>query len=229
VRNVIIEKSGSDDLIFVDSDCLIPPQSIHRLILGAEMGGDIIGGISVLKLDDAHPNLTAFSYTESGKGVNISLVNKEMPLTLLFPTWLIGKRWFVTVVSTGLSYYRSLVFDKLRFELDPEINEDVLLCLKANDLGFKIVADFGLWYEHYPLKYKIFDIPDYRWKLLFYLPFERKGKRLTLSLKVVDLLRQHFNFNYTDSTKVSKMWSNRRVPIGKKEEFKKDDNMFEKW
>jgi cellulose synthase/poly-beta-1,6-N-acetylglucosamine synthase-like glycosyltransferase len=176
VRNLIVDNTGSEDIIFVDSDCLIPPYSIKRLIGGAEMGGDIIGGITVMKLKVKHPTITAFTYTESGIGANIGLINEKIPLTLLLPAWLFGKRWLVTVVGTGLSYYKRKVLDKVKFELDPEINEDVNLCTRANELGFRVVADFGLWYEHLPLKYEILDIPDVRWKLLVYLPIEKPSR-----------------------------------------------------
>jgi len=165
-RNLVIDsRIPKTDLVFVDSDCVPPPNAIEKLLdMRDRLKGDIVGGITIVH--GGHrinrygkrkiiPVFSAYhKVTKRATFIPIPYAytkNKAMAL----PVWLREKVIRVVAMATGLVLITNKVLEKVRFKVDYKLGEDVRFFWDASDLGFNVYCNTGLWYDHLHYKYRI--------------------------------------------------------------------------
>lgn len=148
-RNIIRQRSDPHDLLFIDSDIFPPRNCIQRLLEGRQMGADIISGVYpyCLPLDIRR---LGFSATIHHGDQGLTMQDGD----IYFDAGLMGTRQWIKYCGMGLSLIRRRVLDKLMFMASPELidsywGEDTYFCKRADKLGFRIMADYGLFAKHW--------------------------------------------------------------------------------
>lgn len=147
VRNAII-KASKNDLIFIDGDCFPPPDAVFKLLAMRDYyKADICGGVSIGGRLTFCATVGKFAEDQDlmpvGKieGNKITIPRYEQPI------------FKVEWIGHGLILICRKVFDKLKYEFSQGEGEDLFFCYRANLLGFRLLADISLWYEHYRYNY----------------------------------------------------------------------------
>jgi len=164
--NTLARISSPHNLIGIEHDCGASQDAISRLISSA-VKSDIVAGITVtlgerrnLKLEGGAiasflnlPQVTAVIKTTDG----FHTIAKSTPgFQLIFvPKVLHGKTIEVDGVATGLIYLSRKVLDSISFDTDDFTSADLAFCTKAKKVGFKVLVDTSLWYDHYHYEYKM--------------------------------------------------------------------------
>lgn len=146
-RNEIAEKAaenGFDYVFFVDSDCVIPPNALERLVAHDK---DIVAGMYFRK---THPYAPVV-YKENAHG--------SYDVILDYP-----KDQLIEVdgIGMGVCLIKTSVFKKIEHPFDalaatddhPAINgEDLAFCKRAKSAGVKIHVDTGIQALHQTTRY----------------------------------------------------------------------------
>lgn len=183
IRNFIIEKKAPNtNLIFLDSDCILPSNAIQRF-LKMTYRGDICSATTIHAISNYYAefgNLTKQQLlnlcrnptylTETLKQVaslNFSLkmnVRGEIETfhsnnnIIYLPKQIRNK--IIPVIFCGFCcvLIKNTVLKSLKIDMTPSrhdnLSEDSIFCLDARKLGFKIVVDTGLWADHIRFSYE---------------------------------------------------------------------------
>lgn len=166
VRNQFLDKvSGRWHMMMLDSDCIPPLDGVERLFSMVEgNGAGIAAGITIIatgKLIDRAgkikpieniPEVTAFIQA-SGKFRTIGRVSFDRPDLVKLPANRIGI-FTVDVVGTGMCMINKAL-GNLRFTYSEGLGEDFLFCQKVASLGYPVVVDTTLWYDHLHYEYRL--------------------------------------------------------------------------
>jgi hypothetical protein len=175
-RNLIASKSVNE-LVFIDSDCGATSGSLERLLeMRSRPGVGIAGGVTIGSM--GHTILYAGwgeskPFTVTSNEVLISAFRKNrqnsfehaginegenivrIPLERM-------KIWDVDIVGMGLSVIAPEIYKRFQFEpfhRGPDgalwQGEDLSMCFKAAQHGFKVLADLSLIYAHWKYRYSV--------------------------------------------------------------------------
>lgn len=145
-RNSLCEqalKIGADAILWLDSDMLIPPDAMVRLMKHIEEGKDIVSGLYFNRKPDYRPTLFKSLDVENGKckftdyndypkdsvfeidGCGFGCVAMRVPI--LTKMVLEKGNWFAPAYNSG---------------------EDIAFCIRAKELGYKIWCDSSIKFGH---------------------------------------------------------------------------------
>lgn len=143
-RNVLVEqalKSNAEYVLFIDSDVVIPPMAIQRMISHNQ---DIVSGVYYVR----HDPITPAVWMESA-----DLPGKYNPVTAMTENALIE----VHAIGMGCCLIHRRVFDHLQKPYfkwtvsddgESGVSEDFHFCRIAREAGFHIYIDTGVQCEH---------------------------------------------------------------------------------
>ena len=156
-RNMLIQWSKPDTVLFIDHDNFPPPFTILRLRETAYLGGDISGGIyEFYQKDMKDPDGPGrIGYTcffidkETGEYYHSCLDRKGLFGGMAEEV--LGNRVYCDGVSMGTTLIQRKVFKDTRFTIPwgTDQTDDTTFCLDAATKGHKSVADFGCLVKHW--------------------------------------------------------------------------------
>jgi len=148
-------KLGTEYLIFIDDDVIIPPNTITKLINIADQGKDIVAGVYYTKQIPPEPLIFKGRGTGCFKNWKIGEIIDDldgvgMGLTLLRTAIFkkIKKPWFKTVESSRKLTNKGNLFYS--------VDESLYFCNKAISKGFKITVDTSIQGIHFDYKTNTF-------------------------------------------------------------------------
>jgi len=156
-------KENKTDLLFIGSDCFPTKDSINKLIELFRKGADIAAGITLVggaqtqikgRLIKGIPVLSAYSFDKiTGKFHSLSRIKKDKPYVSMLGVGYLNKIVEVDGIGTGLSLIKKEVLDNVSFGISKRYGEDLYFCMKARMLGYKIMIDTSLLYNHWHYSY----------------------------------------------------------------------------
>lgn len=153
LRNTLIKWSKPDTVFFNDHDNFNPPVSIKRLREGLALGASIAAGpYAFFQKDPSEKkgkiSFTTFYLKEDKKLYALTL---QGGLKGYFPLEMFGKRMWVDAVACGCTMMSRELLDELQFFVPHEtsMSDDTAFCLKAREMGHRIISDLGLFVQHW--------------------------------------------------------------------------------
>jgi len=157
-------RNSHTDTVFIGSDCFPPKDGMMKLIrLSEHYKADIGAGITLVGGAQANiqgilvkgiPVISAYTLNQkTGKFQSISRIKMDKPYVSLFPRMWMNKISKIDGIGTGFAIIKKKVLDKVPFKVNLRYGEDLFLCLNAKLMGFKIMVDTSLWYDHWHYSY----------------------------------------------------------------------------
>jgi len=164
-RNLLTKWSKPDEYVFFnDHDNFNPPVSIKRLMWALQHGADGAAGVYIFYQKnqyepEGHVGFTAF-FIHDRKMHHYS-INKT-GLEGVIPREMLGKYIWVDCVSMGAFLVKRKVLNDVPFftAFGTSMTDDTTFCLKARELGYRFIADFGLVVKHWGYDMYIKPISD---------------------------------------------------------------------
>lgn len=152
-RNLLIKWSRPDLVFFNDHDNFNPPVSIKRLRQGLALGASIAAGTYTFYQRDPGEDVGRICFTTfylKGDQQLHALSLKE-PMHGYFPLEIFGRRMWVDAVSCGCMMVKRELLDEQQFFVPygTPMTDDTAFCLKARELGHRIISDLGLVVRHW--------------------------------------------------------------------------------
>jgi len=149
-RNLMVQWSKPDMVFFNDADNFNPPVSIIRLYNGLRLGASGSAGVYVFRqFDEEGKERVGFTsfFLHEGKMRHLSMPGREG----LFPLEMFGRRLWMDAVACGCFLVKRELLDEVKFfvPFGTTMTDDTALCLKAREMGYKFIADFGLITQHW--------------------------------------------------------------------------------
>ena len=153
-RNLLTGWSKPDKYVFFnDHDNFSPPVCIKRLMRGIQLGADGAAGVYLFYQrnedeDAGHIGFTAF-FMADYKMHHYSLNSSGRSGTV--PTEMLGRRLWCDAVAMGSFLVKRELLDAVPFFVPygTTMTDDTALCLKAREKGYRFMADFGLFVQHW--------------------------------------------------------------------------------
>lgn len=161
VRNVVhcrklLTKWSKPDLVFFnDHDNFNPAVSIKRLQQGLALGASAAAGVYVFFQKSEGEKKGAIGFTsfflEGGKMYHFALSNVNRGS---LPLEMFGRRIWVDCISCGCLLIKRELLDEVAWFVPQgtSMTDDTAYCLKARELGHRLIADFGLIVDHWGYK-----------------------------------------------------------------------------
>ena len=143
-RNLGIEAASADLILFIDSDVLIPPDLLDR----------------VLDFFNHHPDVSILQGCYNHKPYYQNLLSQYKHFVFSFRGSLPGGV-YINYVHTACAAMRKSVFKKLRFNEDLKRREDIEFGLRCSEHGYRIYADPSLTVGH-KKRYDFFSYSNYQ-------------------------------------------------------------------
>ncbi len=156
-RNILIEMSTPDDILFMDHDNFSPPNTIRRLLQSSTLGADIVGAPYIFFQTKTGGGLGRTGFTAffiKPTEFHYIMIDRD-GYTGRFPRWIFGERLWVDAVGMGSTLIKRHVFDALRFKVRRQRTDDTDFCMRAGVMGYKILSDFGVVIQHWGFDLKI--------------------------------------------------------------------------
>ena len=170
VYNHLTELSRPDDLVIMEQDVEAPPDAVRRLTeMRDKLHGDITAGVTLVTGGEMRqhlwgggylkvtglPFVSACVYQPGGRRLQGISLQCNRVNSVRVPAALVNKVLVADGIATGLCLLTRRVMDAVQFETSNESSQDFYFCRRARDLGFRIVVDTGLWYEHRHYTYRV--------------------------------------------------------------------------
>jgi len=124
-RNICIERARSEYIFFWDSDIIMHPQALEKLVVAARAtGADVLS---------AKIHFLMIREFEEGWHALESLQNNAA-----------GGPEPASAVTMSATLIRRQVFEKVKFDPDLTLYEDLDFCLRARSMGFKVMEHGGI-------------------------------------------------------------------------------------
>jgi len=153
-RNLLADWSKPDLVFYNDHDNFNPPNSIKRLYDGLRLGADGTAGVYLFsQMDEETQKMMAtftsfFLHNNTLRGLTLK------GMTGLFPYELFSRRLWMDAISCGCFLVKREVLNQQKFFVPygTTLTDDTAFCLKARELGFRFIADFKLFVQHWGFK-----------------------------------------------------------------------------
>jgi hypothetical protein len=140
-------------VFFNDHDNFNPPVSIKRLRQGLALGASIAAGpYAFFQRDEGDKEgqvcFTTFYLKEDA---NLYALRLQGKMHGYFPLEMFGRRMWVDAVACGCTMMTRDLLDELQFFVPhgTAMSDDTAFCLKAREMGHKIISDLGLFVRHW--------------------------------------------------------------------------------
>jgi hypothetical protein len=174
--DILSQMSKPYDLMVIEHDNTVPPDSVKRLLKMVEMGADMCSGLTLMMGGNASyqladgsvfrvtgmPTFSAYSNAYMNQPIKdefgrpaVLQIGRQTPSfqVIYLPKVLANRIIKVGAIATGMVYLTRRIMDAIKFECMPDSSQDLVFCQKAYALGFKLLVDTGLWYEHHHYSY----------------------------------------------------------------------------
>lgn len=140
-------ESGYERVVWFDSDMILPPDAMRRLMEDADEGRDIVSGLYFTRKDPIKPVIfkqLGEREKEPGKFVSVAVPYMDYPRDQIFEAAAIGFGGCITTVKClkHLKEKYGLPFQPMGF------GEDLAFCARATASGYKVWVDSRIKMGH---------------------------------------------------------------------------------
>lgn len=163
-RNWILEQSKPQDVLFIGHDNFCPPNTVNRLLEGKALGADIIAGVYPFLWEGGLAFTSFFKLKNGEHDTGLHDIKKKM----WFPDCLYGHRAWTYTTGMDATLVRRKVLDAIPFQCDADRGEqgwsdDVEFCYSAQQKGFTVMTDYGLFVRHWGFDVQFLPPPKNGW------------------------------------------------------------------
>ena len=170
--DILSQMSKPYDMMVIEHDNTVPPDTVKRLLKMVELGADMCSGLTLMmggnasfKMENGSvfritgmPTLSAYSNVpikdEHGRPAVLQIGKQTPSLQVIYlPKALANRVIKVGAIATGMVYLKRRLMDTIKFECMPDSSQDLVFCQRAFAAGFTLMVDTGLWYDHHHYSY----------------------------------------------------------------------------